>query len=41
MTEHTLETLARRLERLEGQNRWLKCLTLMLLLGIAATGLMG
>ena len=41
MTEHTLETLTRRLERLEGQNRWLKCLTLMLLLGIAATGLMG
>src|SRR5260370_3366732 len=41
MTEHTLETLTRRLERLEGENRWLKCLTLMLLLGIAAAGLMG
>jgi len=41
MTEHTLETLARRLERLEGENRWLKCLTLTLLMGIAAMGLMG
>jgi len=41
MTEHTLETLGRRLERLEVENRWLKCLTLMLLLGIAAAGLMG
>jgi hypothetical protein len=41
MIEHTLETVTRRLERLEGENRWLKGLTLMLLLVIAATGLMG
>jgi hypothetical protein len=41
MIEHTLETVTRRLERLEGENRWLKGLTLMLLLAIAAMGLMG
>ncbi len=41
MIEHTLETLTRRLDRLEGENRWLKGLTLMLLLSIAAIGLMG
>jgi hypothetical protein len=41
MIEHTLETLTRRLDRLEGENRWLKGLTLMLLLAVAAVGLMG
>ena len=41
MIEHTLETMTRRLDRLEGENRWLKGLTLMLLLAIAAMGLMG
>ena len=41
MIEHTLETLTRRLERLEGENRWLKGLTLTLLLSMAAIGLMG
>ena len=41
MIEHTLETVTRRLERLEGENQWLKGLTLMLLLAIAAMGLMG
>src|SRR5207249_11355005 len=41
MIEHTLETVTRRLDRLEGENRWLKGLTLMLLLAVAAMGLMG
>jgi hypothetical protein len=41
MMEHTLETVTRRLERLEGENRRLKGLTLMLLLAFAAVGLMG
>jgi hypothetical protein len=41
MIDHTLETVTRRLDRLEGENRWLKGLTLMLLLAIAAMGLMG
>jgi len=36
MIEHTLETVTRRLDRLEGENRWLKGLTLMLLLAVAA-----
>jgi hypothetical protein len=41
MIDHTLETVTRRLDRLEGENRWLKGLTLMLLLAIATMGLMG
>ena len=41
MIEHTLETVTRRLDRLEGENRWLKGLTLMLLLAVATMGLMG
>jgi hypothetical protein len=41
MIEHTLETVTRRLDRLEGENRWLKGLILVLLLAIAAMGSMG
>ena len=41
MTELAMNTLARRLDRLEGENRWLKRITLMLLLGAAAMALMG
>jgi len=41
MTEPTLDTLTRRLERLERQNRWLRRVSLLILLGAVVTPLMG
>ena len=41
MTEDAMSTLAKRLDRLEGENRWLRRMTLMLFLGAAAMTLMG
>jgi hypothetical protein len=41
MTEPTLDTLTRRLDRLERQNRWLRRVSLVILLGAVATLLMG
>lgn len=41
MTQSTLELVTERIERLERDNRRLKCLATLMLLGIAAVGLMG